>query len=208
MARCWQLGCRESPTIAYPMRITMSNKLFSSERLFLRAFEPDDISELHAYLNHPSLAGRRYIPWSLSNEIPLSVAQTGSIIEKWNRGEKQFHLAVVSIGNDKVIGHVNCDWGWDPHCPQLSLVIAPDYQRQGYGSEALSLLLQYLFGNTQAHNISGGMTEWNQAARAFAQKHGFSESGMMRRVGLKNGEFHNWIGVDILRPEWHALEGA
>ncbi len=186
----------------------MNENLFSSERLFLRAFKPDDVSELHAYLNHPSLTGRRYIPRSLSHELPLSLAQVESIIEKWVKGEKQFHLAVVSIGNDKVIGHVNCDWNWDPHCPHLSLVIAPDYQRQGYGSETLDLLLRYLFENSQAHNIFGGMSDWNDSARGFARKHGFSENGMMRRVGYKNGEFFNWIGVDILRPEWRALEGV
>ncbi len=181
--------------------------IFSSERLTLRAFEPDDAAVLHAYLNHPVLTGRRYIPWSVSNELPLSVAQVESILEKWAGAEKQFNLAVVASGVEKVIGHASCDWGWDPHCPRISLVIAPDYQRQGYGSEVLSLLLCYLFEHTQAHNVTGGMNDWNQAAWAFAQAHGFEESGRMRRVGLREGEFYDWIGVDILRPEWQALKG-
>ncbi|MBC8508056.1 MAG: GNAT family N-acetyltransferase [Anaerolineales bacterium] len=186
----------------------MNENRFSSERLCLRAFEPDDVTVLHAYLNHPSLTGRRYIPWSHSNDIPLSLTQVETILEKWGKGEKQFHLAVVSSGNDKVIGHANCDWGWDPHCPHISLVIAPDYQRQGYGSEVFNLILRYLYENTHAHNVAGGMNDWNQTARAFAQKHGFKETGKMRRAGLRNGEFYDWIGVDILRPEWQALEGA
>ena len=183
-------------------------EIFRNKNIFLRAFEPDDVSVLHAYLNHPALTGRRYIPWSISNDLPLSRAQAEAILEKWAKAEKQFHLAVVARDMEKVIGHANCDWGWDPHCPHISLVLAPDYHRQGYGSEALNVLLSYLFEHTQAHNVGGGMNDWNQAARAFAQEHGFSESGTMRRAGLRNGEFSDWIGVDILRPEWQAVKGA
>jgi len=186
----------------------VSQDLFSGERLYLRAFESEDVSALHTYLNHDLLRGRRYIPRSISNDLPLSVAQVEAVIEQLSKAEKQFHLAVVATGIDKVIGHVNCDWGWDPHCPHISLIIAPDYQRQGYGTEVLNLLLSYLYEHTQAHSVGGGMAEWNLAAREFSKKHGFKESGKMRRVGLRKGEYYDWIGVDILRPEWQALKGA
>jgi RimJ/RimL family protein N-acetyltransferase len=185
----------------------MDQNLFFSDRIYLRAFEPEDVSVLHEYLNHPDLTGRRYIPGSIPNDTPLSKEQTGKILEKWGESEKQFHLAIVASGAEKVIGHTNCEWRWDPHCPFISLVIAPDYQRQGYGSDVLNMVLNYLFKHTQAHNVTGGMTEWNQAARAFALEQGFSEIGKLRRAGLRDGEYYDWIGVDILRPEWQALKG-
>ncbi|HEX9618333.1 MAG TPA: hypothetical protein VGA03_13055 [Anaerolineales bacterium] len=35
---------------------------FQTARLQLRPFEPEDVTALQAYLNHPGLAGRRYLP--------------------------------------------------------------------------------------------------------------------------------------------------
>jgi RimJ/RimL family protein N-acetyltransferase len=36
---------------------------FETDRLRLRAFEPEDLPALHTYLNYPEMIGRRYLPW-------------------------------------------------------------------------------------------------------------------------------------------------
>ncbi|MBT3390717.1 MAG: GNAT family N-acetyltransferase [Chloroflexi bacterium] len=181
---------------------------FHGERVYLRAFEPDDAPNLQRDLNRPELIGRRCIPWRFPAELPLSLKQAQAIIERWAEGENQFHLAVVLARDEKQIGHVNGEWGWDAHCPEIEIRIAPDYQRQGYGSEVMQLLLDYFFERTPAYNLGSGMADWNQAARKFAQKFGFTETGKMRRAGLRDGAYFDWIGVDILRPEWLAQKGA
>jgi RimJ/RimL family protein N-acetyltransferase len=177
---------------------------FTTERLRLRAFEPEDLSALHAYLNYPELSGRRCLPWRFPNEQPLSRAQVEQVLQRWAEGEKEFHLAVTLREDGSLIGHANCDWGWDAHCPEIDLAISPAYQFQGYGSEVLDILLAYLFENTPAHSISSGMASWNWEALNFALKHGFAQNGSMRRAGLWDGRFYDWLGVDILRPEWLA----
>jgi RimJ/RimL family protein N-acetyltransferase len=178
---------------------------FQTDRLRLRAFEPEDLSTLHAYLNYPELTGRRYIPWRTPGELPLSKGQVEDLLKHWSEGEKEFHLAVTLRDDDTIIGHANCGWGWDSHCPEIDLVISPAYQFQGYGSEVLALMLDYLFGHTPAYSVGSGMASWNQAALKFAQKNGFTHSGTMRQVGLRDGQFYDWLGVDILRPEWIAI---
>ena len=181
---------------------------FQSGRVALRAFEVGDISALHTYLNHPELAGRRYIPWGFPGEVPLSKKQVEGIFEEWSKKEDGFILAAILRDSQDLIGHVECEWEWDPRTPGVSVVIAPEHQRQGYGSEVLHILLNYLFGQSPAHNVSGWMGDWNQAARQFARKHGFQESGIWRRDGLRNGAYYDGIQVDILRSEWLAREGG
>ena len=177
---------------------------FTTERLRLRALEPEDHAALHAYLNYPELRGRRCLPWRFPNEQPLSKAQVEHLLQHWAKGEKELHLAVTLRQDGSLIGHANCDWDWDAHCPEIDLAISPAYQFQGYGSEVVTALLAYLFENTPAHSISSGMASWNQEALSFALNHGFTHSGRMRRAGLRNGQFYDWLGVDILRPEWLA----
>ena len=177
---------------------------FRTERLQLRAFEPDDLTALHAYLNYPELAGRRGLPWRFPGEVPLSRQQVEGVLKHWAEGENEFHLAVTLREDSTLIGHANCDWGWDAHCPEIEVVISPAYQFQGYGSELLTRLLVYLFENTPAHSLGGGLASWNQEALKFTRKHGFTHSGTMRRAGLRNGQAYDWLGVDLLRPEWLA----
>lgn len=180
----------------------MADFAFQGEKIRLRAFEAEDIPALHATLNHPELAGRRYIPWGFPGDFPLSKQQVEAIHKKWAEEKKGIHLAVVLRGSLELIGHAECDWGWDPHCPQIALVIDPAHQGKGYGSEVLRTLVDYLFKNTPAHNINGWMAEWNQTALRFAAAHGFKESGRWRRDGIRDGKTYDGILVDILRPEW------
>jgi RimJ/RimL family protein N-acetyltransferase len=177
---------------------------FQTEQLKLRPFESDDTLALQAYLNHPKLSGRRYIPRGFPEVVPLSTHQGDAIIKKWAEDENEAHLAIVTSGKQELIGHVDLAWNWDPHVPWISVVIARPYQRQGHGSQVLNLLLDYLFENTAAHNVFSWMADWNQAARAFAKKIGFQENGRSRREGFYKGKYYDDILVDILRPEWQS----
>lgn len=181
---------------------------FQSRRLMLRPFEPEDVLALRDCLNHPDLEGRRYVPWVFPEDIPLSCKQVEEILVRWGKFEKGFHLALVLRESGELIGHASCEWEWDPHCPFVTVVIAPPRQRQGFGTEALQLLVQYLFENTPAHNVSGWMADWNQAALRFAEKFGFRESGRSRREGLRIGAYFDGVLVDLLRPEWQAIQGG
>jgi RimJ/RimL family protein N-acetyltransferase len=174
----------------------------------LRPFEPGDAADLLALLNHPELAGRRGLPWGFNEELPLTAGQVEKVLDKWGGDEDSLHLAIAIRDSQELIGHAELERGWDPHAPSLWLLIAPAHQRQGYGSEALRLLLDYYFNYTPAHNVSVWAADWNQPAQAFARKHGFQECGLWRRDGLRGGAYVDSVGFEILRPEWKARKSA
>lgn len=181
---------------------------FHGPGLRLRPFEPGDVAALHAGLNHPDLAGRRYLPDEFPVETPLSLKQAEAVGEKWaSAGKKQHDLVIVRNQDEVVVGYAHVNWWWDPHAPDLHLVIFPPYWRSGYGAETLDLLLGYLFGSTVAHNVSGSFANWNAEARAFAARCGFSECGGYRRAGMRQGGYYDEVVVDLLRPEWLARGG-
>jgi RimJ/RimL family protein N-acetyltransferase len=181
---------------------------FSSMLVELRPLTADDLPALGAYLNHPELTGQRYIPWGFPNDVPLSSTKVEGILAKWNEKEKGFVLGIVDQEKKTLLGHVEVDWGWDPQTPDISLVIAPPHQRQGFGSETLRLALTFLFEHTPAHNVAGGFPEWAESTRQFTAKQGFKECGRVRRDGIRNGAYFDAVIVDMLRPEWKALQGG
>jgi RimJ/RimL family protein N-acetyltransferase len=180
---------------------------FQTEQIKLRPFELEDAPVLRAYLNHPKLSGRRYIPRRFPDEVPLSLNQVEAIIKKWGEEEREAHLGVEMSDKGDLIGHVEFEWRWDPQAPWMSVVIARQHQRQGYGTQAANLILEYLFEYTPAHNVSGWMADWNRVGRSFAEKLGFKESGRSRREGFREGSYFDGILVDILRPEYKVKGG-
>jgi RimJ/RimL family protein N-acetyltransferase len=182
---------------------------FHGERIALRPFEPADLPALWDILNHPGLAGCRYVPQRFLKTAPLSQKQVEEICARWAEEKAGFHFAIVQRETQALIGHAQVEWGWDPHAPGLAVVIAPAHRRQRYGSEVLDLLLQYLFEHTPAHNVSAWFADWNEPARQFFSYHGFKEGGGMRRAGIREGRYFDMRCADLLRSEWHArVQGA
>jgi RimJ/RimL family protein N-acetyltransferase len=184
------------------------NALFRGPSVTLRPFEPDDVAGLRGYLNDPELCGRRYIPWGFPEIAPLSQRQIEAVYEKWAGEEKGLPLAIVRNDSGELTGHAECDWGWDPHSPSVSVVVAPPHQHQGNGGEALDLLLRYLFDYTPAHSVGCWIADWNEPALRFAARHSFRQGGRVRRIGLRQGAEYDMIVADILRPEWQQKGGT
>jgi len=175
---------------------------YQGPSVILRPFEAEDASVFHQYINHPELAGRRCLPWEFSDIIPLSRKQAEAVINHWVEAKDEVNLAVVRRQDQQLIGHAGCDWGWDTHCPGVTVVIAPEYQRRRYGSEVLQILLHHLFGNSPAHVVECWVADWNLAGRFFLKGHGFQESGRMRRAGIRRGGYFDLVITDLLRQEW------
>jgi len=180
---------------------------FQTEQIKLRPFEPEDLPALKAYLNHPKLGGRRYLPRGFPDDVPLSMSQVEALTKKWGEETREAHLGIELTDKNELIGHAEFEWSWDPMAPWMSIVIARPYQRQGHGTQVAQLIMEYLFENTPAFSISGWMASWNQAGRSFSEKLGFKESGRTRREGFREGAYYDGILVDILRPEYRSQGG-
>ena len=181
---------------------------FETDDLLLRPFSPEDAPALYAYLMHPDLAGKRYLHWKFEQLRPFPEEDAAAIIKHWNENKDGFVYAIILKANDSLIGHVKTDWGWDPHMPDIAVVITPDHQRKGYGSQAISLVLDYLYDFTMAHNISTYVDDWNIIGQEFAQSLGFKSAGTLRRTTFREGRFYDEQLYDLLRPEWKERRHA
>lgn len=183
------------------------NRPLVGERVALRPFAPEDLEPLVAYLNDPGLDGRRYAPGAYP-DLPVTLQAGNEILEKWSKTEDQIHLAIVYRGPETLIGHASAYWGWDPHSPDVELVIAPEHQHRGAGSEAFRLLVDWIFASLPAHCVSGFVAGWNETGRKFFERHGFTPAGVSRREAFWRGEYVDEHVYDVLRQEWMANHGA
>ena len=73
---------------------------------------------------------------------------------------------------------------------------------QGFGSEALSLLLDYAFNLLNLNSIMLGVFSFNQRAIASYRKLGFREIGHRRQARIIAGGYYDVILMDLLASEF------
>ena len=89
----------------------------------------------------------------------------------------------------------------------FSMRIGREYRRQGYGEDALRIILRYAFYELRLQKCEVACIEGNTGAIALYKKVGFQEEGMQRRHAYTNGRFYDWILLGLLREEFDENEG-
>ncbi len=84
------------------------------------------------------------------------------------------------------------------------LIGVEEHRGQGYGTEALRLLLDIGFTVLGLHNISLSTYAFNLAGQRCYEKVGFREVGRRRECRLLNGVLHDEIFMDILSTEFES----
>ena len=89
------------------------------------------------------------------------------------------------------------------HCTDLSIIIPdPAVQHQGYGTEAIRIMLDMAFNRYDMNRVSIGVVGLNTNALAFYHKIGFKQEGIQEQGYYYNNEYSDFIMMRILRNEW------
>jgi UDP-4-amino-4,6-dideoxy-N-acetyl-beta-L-altrosamine N-acetyltransferase len=100
-----------------------------------------------------------------------------------------------------VCGFTGIDW--INRSAEFSLYIAPDYQRQGHGTEALKELIKHGFETLNLNRIWGEVFEDNPAL-SIDLKLGFQEEGLLRETYYRNGKYINTHIISLLKKDYFS----
>lgn len=112
--------------------------------------------------------------------------------------------------NGKLIGTVGYYWEHkESNWLEAGIVIyEPEYWNGGYGTEALTLWVDYLFSSMPLVRV--GITTWsgNKRMMRAAEKIGMKLEGRMRKCRYYEGEYFDSIRMGVLREEWESKSSA
>jgi RimJ/RimL family protein N-acetyltransferase len=178
--------------------------IWETERLRLRAIEPADLDAILA--NDDDTEGARG-GWRVFP--PRSRAAAAEWIDEQTRRSNdgdQFRLGIEARDSSKdlvgLIGTHTCD----PQAGTFSYAIDvfPWARRLGYGSDAVGVVLRYLFAERRYQKCTVSTPEFNAASIAFHHSLGFRVEGRLRRTVFTGGR--HWDEVVLgLTAEEHAL---
>ncbi|HEY5909692.1 MAG TPA: GNAT family N-acetyltransferase [Verrucomicrobiae bacterium] len=181
------------------------SRLFSnpltSPRLLLRRLQSGDAAALRSYRSLPEVA--RYQGWEsfgLDDAVRLIESQSHSepgVPGTW------FQLAIVERATESIVGdcglHCRQD---DPRQMEVGITLSPSHQGRGYATEALSCLLDFVFGTLSKHRISAVTDAENAAAASLLRRLGFRQEAHFIEHRWYKGYWDSEFVFGLLRREW------
>ncbi len=82
------------------------------------------------------------------------------------------------------------------------------YWSKGYGTDAITTLLAFAFGEMDLHRVWLTTLEYNERAIACYRKCGFREEARLRRDVFRHGRYWDFIVMGVLREEFEALHAG
>jgi len=173
-------------------------------RVTLRRFHRNDVATFVAYRSDEQVA--RYQSW----DAPYPREEADRFVQEI-AGEHpdtpgewfQFAVALRStgqlIGDCAAMPHAD-----DPRQCDIGFTLAPEHQGHGYATEAVSLLLTYLFTNRGKHRISAYCDPRNAASVALLERLGMRREGHLRQSTWAKGEWTDDLVYGLLTDEWQA----
>jgi RimJ/RimL family protein N-acetyltransferase len=86
--------------------------------------------------------------------------------------------------------------------PELGYWLVPAVHGDGYGTEAVSLVVEYVFRAYDAPAIGAEAFDFNNASRGLLESLGFAEEGRRRKFMFVDGEHSDMVQYGLLRGEW------
>lgn len=177
--------------------------MLKGPRVTLRSLEREDLPLLWAFNNdlEVELAGGGDPP------IPQSLTRLQAQYEESLRqgARDGAHFAIESDG--KLIG-ISDLFHFDETAQtcELGIIIGDKaYWGQGYGREAVGLLLQYAFQYRNQHKVWLRVNATNERAIRSYRASGFVEEGRQRSQVWSNGHYIDLVLMGVLRDEWKSL---
>ncbi|GEM_PF-54399 len=166
----------------------------STPRLAIRRFTQDEWPLLLAYLQDDGIADA--FPEGIYTEQRLR-----------EMTEDRDLYALVSIEDERLIGHAALRVGVHPSGAALALGVISTSRRQGYGEEAARALLRQAFAKLGLHRVTVSCPPENLALRALLEKLGMRMEAFFRRSVLTlDGEWRDECVYALLAEEWRIQE--
>jgi RimJ/RimL family protein N-acetyltransferase len=145
----------------------------------------------------------RLTSWAAS---PLSPSAVERLFEDRELSPTDDSFAIHLKGEEEPIGVISLmNISEANDSAELSVIVGhPEDRHQGYGVEAIALILRYGFEDLGLNRVSLSVFEFNEDAISTYEKLGFRKEGRLRKAVKRDDAFHDAILMGISGSEWEA----
>jgi RimJ/RimL family protein N-acetyltransferase len=171
-------------------------RLLEGKRVNLRVMEKEDVPLFLEWLNKPEVFGEYNPLHQMSKAEMEKVFDNPSdvkpfIIEKKDGSKIGFivHFHVLHLGT----GSKQLEVGY---------TLVPSERGKGYGTEALEIMVDYLFLSKEVMRVQAQTDQRNVVSQKILEKVGFKREGTLRNNFFMWGEWTDDYIYSIIREDW------
>ncbi len=97
---------------------------------------------------------------------------------------------------------------WYSRKAELTIFIARDHRRKGYGRKAMYKIIEMAFSTFHFHRLEAELYEYNLASRHLVEESGFKPEGCLREARYYNGKYFDILRYGLLDSEYKAPAGS
>lgn len=171
--------------------------MIKGSNFVIRHIVHSDLPALVPLLNDPEVRGE-YLPSAIHSPIDLEqkIKADGMVNDSLVR------FVIVEQSSDTVIGTI-----WHSkavpyfNAREIGYTLSNEYRGRGIVTEAVRLLVRYLFNSTLVNRLEIRMDTRNQASEKVAMKCGFRKEGVSRGANFVRGHHVDMNLYALLRNE-------
>lgn len=177
--------------------------IWAGRKVRLRGIEPEDWQAFQRFdehsadmrnadMIHPPRANAGYREWAASQSTKQIVGD-------------ELLLAIESRIDQKLVGALSTHHV-DQRAGRFSygISIGHDHQRRGYATDAVVVLLMYMFGERRLHKCEVGIHAFNDASVELHRRLGFQFEGRLRDHEFFAGRHHDLVMMGLTVNEFAA----
>jgi len=168
------------------------------QNIHLRALEPEDLEFVYAIENDENI-------WEVSNTItPYSKFLIRQYLENAHQDiyeAKQLRLVICKKGSSEAVGLIDLfDFDAKNKRAGIGIIIQNEVDRNnGFGKEALDLVINYAFEQLQLHQLYANIGTENKASESLFTTFGFEKIGVKKDWNFTNNRFHDEAVFQLIK---------
>ncbi|CAM3801779.1 GNAT family N-acetyltransferase [Isoptericola cucumis] len=171
----------------------------TTDRLVLRAHQPEDLEPLLAYYASPEVS--RFLleePWTPDD----AAAQLAKRLARTGIDEPGSALALVVTHDGQVVGDVVL-WttGDTVSRGEIGWVFHPEHTGQGFATEAVRAVLGLAFDFYGMHRVVAQLDARNEASARLCERVGMQREGHLRQDWYSKGEWTDTLVYGLLASD-------
>jgi RimJ/RimL family protein N-acetyltransferase len=187
------------PGIFLPVRLGARTRKLEGETVELRRHDRANYALYAEWYGDPEI-------WHLTSwaPSPLNRSAVEKLFEDRKLSPVDDSFAIHLKGDDEPVGVISLMNISDANeSAELSVIVGhPDDRHQGYGTQAIELLLRYAFEELRLNRVGLSAFDFNGEAISAYEKLGFVVEGRYRQAIKRYSGFHDAILMSVLKDEW------
>ncbi len=169
--------------------------MLTSEKILLRAPEPQDVDFLYHLENDEKL-------WHISQTFrPFSRFEMEQYVLMAEKDPFESHQVrfMIELLSGETIGTIDL-FTVDPYNKRagVGIVIVETYRKKGYALEAIKLIVDYCFNQLNLHQLYCNIESSNLGSLELFKKVGFVISGLKKEWNIKNGVWQDEYFLQLI----------